>query len=66
MTSLSGGGCATLRTTAATTRTRTRRCAPDDIANVLNPNSAAATESAFPEDGGAIWMTTVEMDLMKR
>ena len=46
-------GCATSRTTAATTPTRTRRCAPADTENVPSPSSGAETESVFPVGGDA-------------
>jgi hypothetical protein len=51
----------TLRTTAATTPTRTRKCAPDVTENAQNPNSVAETENAFPAGGGATSTTTAAM-----
>ncbi len=64
-TFLSDAGFVISRTIVVTTRTRPRKCARANTANVPNPNSNAETENAFPEDGVAIWMTIVEMEVTK-
>ena len=55
-------GCAISKTIVATILTRARKCVQENIANAQNPNSNAETENAFPEDGAAILMMTVETE----
>jgi hypothetical protein len=57
-------GCVISKTTVVTTPMKARKCAQENIASVLNLNSNAGTENAFPEDGAAISTMIVEMELM--